>query len=74
MAALLPPDGAVLIRQAERLTEEELPQWWEDRTDEELKAIIEADGGPRLDWERLSIAELEQIARGEFSPLERVSQ
>lgn len=66
VAATLPPDGAALIRQAGRLPAGALPQWWERRTDEELKAIIEADGGEPLDWDRLTVAELEQIARDGF--------
>lgn len=62
-AATLPPDGAALIRQGERLPAEERGRWLEERTDEELKAIYLADGGKPVDWDRLTIAELEQIAK-----------
>jgi hypothetical protein len=65
--AKLPPNGAALLREMERIKPGPMMSaWLKARTDEELEALIEVKNGDDIYWELVTDAELEQMCAGTF--------
>jgi hypothetical protein len=69
LTAKIPRSGAELIREIEGLPASQAARWLDARSDDELTAMLRADGW-RADFDNFTVAELEQIVAGDMSPLE----
>lgn len=63
-AARLSHAGFVLLMELKRVPFYLRSHWFDQRSDDELQSIIEADAGFKLDWNQVSDEDLRLLASG----------